>query len=139
MSRAGRSARTGAPLYFVAMKYPRHRSFIGIAFVLAAAACAPTPERPADQGDRFTFRTAHTPYTAAICIARNMRGRSGMSAEERAVGGSSTEVIVRARGGEILAVARVDDDGTFSKSSVLVTPAVRSDRAGFARQLMNGC
>lgn len=121
------------------MTRPLSRKLSGIVLALAVAACAPTPERPPDQGDRFAFRTAHTPYSAAICIARNMRGRSGMSAEERTVGGSSTEVVVRAQGGEILAVARVDDDGTFSRASVLVTPAVRSDRAGFARQLMQGC
>lgn len=107
--------------------------------MLLFAGCAPTPERPPDRGDRFTFRTAHTPYAAAICIARNARGRAETTAEERTVGSSSTEVIVRARGGEALAVARVDNDGTFSKASVLVTPAVRSDRDGFARQLMHGC
>jgi hypothetical protein len=33
----------------------------------------------------------------------------------------------------------VDNDGTFSNASVLVTSAVRSDRDGFARQLMQGC
>ena len=106
---------------------------------LLAAGCAPTPERPVDQGDRFTFRTAHTPYAAAICIARNARGRAGTRAEERTVGDSSTEVVVRASGGEALAVARVDNDGTFSKASVLVTQAVRAEREGFARQLMQGC
>lgn len=138
MRRAARSARPRT-LYFAGMKHPFLRNCSGFALVLAAVACAPTPERAPDQGERFAFRTAHTPYTAAICIARNMRGRSGMSAEERTVGGSSTEVIVRGRDGEILALARVDDDGTFAKSLVLVTPAVRSDRAGFARQLMKGC
>ena len=106
---------------------------------LLAAGCAPTPERSADQGDRFTFRTAHSPYAAAICIARNARGGAGNTAQERTVGDSSTEVIVRARDGEALAVARVDNDGTFSNASVLVTSAVRSDRDGFARQLMQGC
>ncbi len=106
---------------------------------LLFSGCAPTPERAPDQGDRFTFRTAHTPYSAAICIARNARGRAGTTAEERTVGDSSTEVIVRVRGGEALAVARVDNDGTFSNASVLVTAAVRSDREAFARQLMQGC
>lgn len=106
---------------------------------LLFSGCAPTPERAPDQGDRFTFRTAHTPYSAAICIARNARGRAGTTAEERTVGESSTEVIVRVRGGEALAVARVDNDGTFSNASILVTAAVRSDREAFARQLMQGC
>ena len=122
------------------MRFSLARFCTGLALTLAVAGCAPTPERAPDQGDRFEFRTAHTPYTAAICIARNMRGRSGMSAEERTVGtSSSTEVIVRAQGGETLAVARVDDNGAIARASVLVTPAVRSDRAGFARQLMSGC
>lgn len=112
---------------------------IPMALPVLLAACAPTPERPPEQGDRFAFRTAHSPYAAAICIARNARGRSGTAAEERTVGDSSTEVVVRAQGGATLAVARIDNDGTFSKASVHVTPAVRADRAGFARQLMQGC
>jgi hypothetical protein len=110
----------------------------GLAVVLAAA-CAPTRERIPDEGERYSFRTAHTPYAAAICIARNARARAGSSAEERTVGASSTEVIVRAGSGQTLAVARVDNEGTFSRASILVTPQVRSDREGFARQLMQGC
>lgn len=106
---------------------------------LLAAGCAPSPERPPDRGDRFTYRIAKSPYAAAICIARNARARAGQTAEERTAGESSTEVIVRGRGGETLATARVDNDGTFSNAAVLVTPAVRSDRQGFARQLMEGC
>jgi hypothetical protein len=105
---------------------------------LLAAACAPAPER-ADPGDRFAMRTAHTPYAAAICIARNARGGAGRTAEERTVGESSTEVVVRAGNGETLAIARIDNEGTFSRASVLVTPAVRADREGFARRLMAGC
>lgn len=110
---------------------------IGVAALLAG--CAPTPERPPDQGDRFTYRIANSPYAAAICIARNARARDGQTAEERTVGSSSTEVIVRSRGGEALAVARVDNDGTFSNVAVLVTPAVRAARESFARQLLQGC
>ncbi len=105
---------------------------------LLAAACAPAPERP-DPGDRFTMRTALTPYAAAICIARNARGGAGTTAEERTVGKSSTEVVVRAGRGETLAVARIDHEGTFSSATIQVTPAVRADREGFARALMSGC
>lgn len=110
---------------------------MGLAALLAA--CAPTPERPPDQGDRFTYRIANSPYAAAICIGRNARARDGQTAEERTVGSSSTEVIVRSRSGEALAVARVDHDGTFSNVAVLVTPAVRAARETFARQLLQGC
>jgi len=115
------------------------RSLFAFCLVLLAAGCAPTPERPADRGEQFTYRIANSPYAAAICIARNARARAGNTAEERTVGASSTEVIVRGRGGETLATARVDNDGTFSSAAVLVTPAVRADREGFARQLMQGC
>lgn len=110
----------------------------GALLALLAAACAPAPER-ADPGDRFAMRTALTPYAAAICIARNARQGAGAVAEERTVGESSTEVVVRAAQGETLAVARVDHEGTFSRASVLVTPAVRGDRERFAHRLMSGC
>lgn len=118
----------------------RHRSrYACAAAILLLAACAPAPERPPEEGSRFVFRTANSPYAAAICIARNARRTAGWTAEERTVGTSSTEVIVRSAEGEALAVARVDDNGTFSRTAVLVTPAAPSAREALARGLVADC
>lgn len=108
---------------------------------LALAGCAEAPERPADQGDRFAFRTAATPYSAAICIGRNAKGRPGVAGEERTLGASGMEVVVRSRSGSggTLAVAQILRDGIFSSVSILVTRLIGSDRAGFANALMAGC
>ena len=107
--------------------------------MLGIAGCAQTPKPEADDGERFNFSTARTPYTAAICIARNAKSRPGnVTAEERLLGETSMEVIVRSRG-ETLAVAQVHRDGQFSTVSIRVTASMRSDREGFARQLMADC
>ena len=106
-----------------------------------AAGCVQPPERPVDREERFAFRTARTPYAAAICIGRNAKGRSGVTAEERLLGETSMEVVVRSgsRSGDTLAVAQVIRDGSFSNVSILVTKLVRADGDGFARALMAGC
>lgn len=108
---------------------------------LALGGCAPTPERPVDPGERFAFRTARTPYSAAICIGRNAKGRPDVAAEERLLGETSMEVIVRSGGaaGGTLAVAQVIRDGVFSSVSILVTSLIGAERGGFARALMAGC
>jgi len=108
---------------------------------LALSGCAQPPERPADEGEKFSFRSAMTPYTAAICIGRNAKGRAGLAGEERTFGDSGTEVIVRPRGGTggTLAVAQIMRDGTFSNVTILVTKLAGADRGGFARSLMAGC
>ncbi len=110
--------------------------------ILGVAGCAappPAPPEVVEEGERFTFRTARTPYAAAICIARNANGRSGnIAAEERLLGESSMEVVVRS-GRETLAVAQVHNDGVFSAVSIWVSRLVRADREGFARQLMADC
>ena len=109
--------------------------------VLALSGCAPTPERPVDPGERFAFRTARTPYSAAICIARNAKERPGVAAEERLLGETSMEVVVRSGGGSgrTLAVAQIIREGVFSSVSILVTALIRAEREGFARALVAGC
>jgi len=113
----------------------------GLLLAFALAGCAPVPERPPDQGERFTFRTASTPYSAAICIGRNAKGRSGVAGEERTLGASGMEVMVRSLSGSggTLAVAQIVRDGIFSSVSILVTRLIGTDRAGFASALMAGC
>jgi hypothetical protein len=110
--------------------------------LLGISGCAQTPQpgEPAvEDGAQFTFKTARTPYSAAICIARNAKGRPGnLTAEERLLEETSMEVIVRSRG-DTLAVAQVRRDGQFSTVSIRVMTSVRSDREGFARQLMADC
>ncbi len=109
--------------------------------MLGIAGCAQAPQERVE-GEQFTFKTARTPYTAAICIARNAKSRSGdIAAEERLLGESSMEVIVRSLGwtGGTLAVAQVHRDGVLSTVSIWVTNLIRADREGFARQLMTDC
>ena len=106
-----------------------------------AAGCVQPPERPVEREERFAFRTARTPYSAAICIGRNAKARSGVSAEERLLGETSMEVVVRSgsRSGDTLAVAQVIRDGTFSNVSIMVTSLIGADRKGFASALMASC
>lgn len=75
------------------------------------AGCAALPEDVTKDGARFDFVSANTPYSAAICIARNARAMaSTISGEERLLGDSSTEVVVRQTGGR----SRTIGDGTDS-------------------------
>ena len=107
--------------------------------LLGIAGCAQAPKPGVEDGGIFIFKTARTPYAAAICIARNAKNRPGnMTAEEKLLGETSMEVIVRLRG-ETLAVAQVHRDGVFSTVSVRVTTSIGSDREGFARQLIADC
>ncbi len=108
-----------------------------VALILAGCA-APSPQRPAE-GERFAFHTVLTPYSAAICIARNGRQRPGASAEERTQGESGTEVVVR-DGAGLLAVARIDRNGPASSNvSIRVSERVPGDPRAFARSLMASC
>ena len=111
--------------------------------LLALAGCAQTPEQAIDQGDRFNFTSALTPYSAAICISRNANARgSGTSGQERMLGEVDMEVVVRdAPGtqGNTLAVAQVRRGNPISSVTVSVATSVRGDRQVFARQLMAGC
>lgn len=112
---------------------------LGWLVLLGISGCAQTPQPRVEDGEQFSFKTARTPYSAAICIARNAKGRPGnLTAEERLLEETAMEVIVRSRG-ETLAVAQVRRDGQFSTVSIRVMTSVRSDREGFARQLMADC
>lgn len=106
--------------------------------MLMLAGCAEQPERPADPGEQFAFKVARTPYAAAICIGRNAKTRPGAAAEERTLGESGMEVIVRTSGA-VLADAKILRDGTFSSVNIVVTRQAGSDRSGFARALVAGC
>ena len=119
----------------------RAMRLLALFLALGAAGCVQPPERPADREERFAFRTARTPYSAAICIGRNAKGRRGVTAEERTLGETSMEVVVRSgsRSGDTLGVAQVMRDGSFSNVSILVTVLAGADREGFARALMAGC
>lgn len=125
----------------MAVKSGRVRLLLAPFLVAALSGCAPTPERPVDPGERFAFRSARTPYSAAICIARNAKERPGVAAEERLLGERSMEVVVRSgsASGGTLAVAQIVRDGVFSSVSILVTALVRAEREGFARALVAGC
>ena len=110
----------------------------GFLFTVMLAGCVEQPERPADSGDQFAFKVARTPYAAAICIGRNAKARPGAAAEERTLGESGMEVIVRSAGA-VLADAKIQRDGTFSSVNIVVTRQAGSDRSGFARALIAGC
>jgi hypothetical protein len=105
--------------------------------LLQLPGCGVAPPRTADEP--FLHKSARTPYSAAICIARNGRsGAGGMQAEERTLGTASWEVVIRSQGA-VIAVAQIHDDGVGSSVSILVTGAVRPSRQEFARGLMSGC
>jgi hypothetical protein len=121
------------------MSKTRARVLCSIALLpaLTLAGCA-APEPVADSGEQFAFRVARTPYSAAICIGRNAKTSPGAAGEERTLGESGMEVVVRGSSG-ILAVAKILRDGTFSSVNILVTKLIGSDRSGFARALVAGC
>jgi len=131
----------GTTLREVNMK--RYTVWLTALVVLGLAGCAQTPEQALDQGERFNFTSAHAPYSAAICIGRNVKARGGgMSAEERLLGESDMEVVVRdspGTRGDTLAVAQIRRGNPLSTVAVSVTRSVRGDRQAFARQLMSGC
>lgn len=106
--------------------------------LLGLAGCAQTPEQAIDQGDRFNFTSALAPYSAAICIGRNVKARGRATAEERLLGEADMEVVVR-DGGDTLAVAQIRRGNPMSSVTVSITPSVRGDRRGYAQQLMAGC
>ena len=122
------------------MSKKRARVFRGSAvlLLLMLAGCVEQPQRPADPAEQFAFKVARTPYAAAICIGRNAKARPGAAAEERTLGESGMEVIVRSSGA-ILADAKIQRDGTFSSVNIVVTKQAGTDRGGFARALVAGC
>ena len=107
-------------------------------FMLMLAGCVEQPERRVDPGEQFGFKVTRTPYAAAICIGRNAKTRPGAVAEERTLGESGMEVIVRSSDA-VLADAKILRDGTFSSVNIVVTRQAGSDRSGFARALVAGC
>ncbi len=117
--------------------FQRSGGFVAILATLSLAGCPAPLERPEAPPAQFAYRVAATPYTAAICIARNARSR-GAAAEERTHGDSGMEVVVRGSGG-LLATARILRDGSFSNVSLAVTPLAPGDPGGFARGLMTSC
>lgn len=108
-----------------------------IAPLLALAGCAAQEQIP-DAGDQYAFRVARTPYSAARCIGENAKTRAGAKGEERTLGESGMEVVVRGSGG-VLAIAKILRDGIFSSVNVLVTKLIGGDRAAYARSLVSGC
>ena len=118
-------------------------ALIGTVVVLGLAGCVQTPEQAIDEGERFNFTSAHAPYSAAICIGRNAKARGGgVSAQERLLGESDMEVVVRdspGTRGDTLAVAQIRRGNPLSTVTISVPRSVRGDRRAFAQQLMTGC
>jgi hypothetical protein len=115
----------------------------GTLTLLVLAGCVQTPEQTIDDGERYTFTSAHTPYSAAICIGRNAKARGGgTSAQERLLGESDMEVVVRdspGTSGDTLAVAQIRRGNPLSTVTVSVSRSLRGDRRSFAQQLLSGC
>jgi len=105
--------------------------------IILVSGCGEAPvQKPAQ---RFIYETGQTPYSAAICIARNARRSSeSVQAEERLLGDSSTEVVVRSQG-ETLAVAEVVREGIKSRVSIRVIQSPENNPRSFARLLMTNC
>ena len=107
--------------------------------VFAGAGCGQLP--PSTPAKPFTFESGRTPYAAAICIARNAKSLPNVTAEERLLGDSAWEVIVResTRSADTLAVAEAHDRGTGSAVALRVTSSQPGDPITFARRLMVDC
>lgn len=104
---------------------------------LALAGCA---QAPLERHAPYTFETGRTPYSAAICIARNARNMSGMSAEERIQGNAAWEVVVRESGRNAhVAVADIQPRGAGSVVGIRVAEPPRGGAAAFAERLLSDC
>ena len=113
----------------------------GWLLALGVAGCAHSPGGNVDAAKPFSFESGRTPYSAAICIARNSKRLPGITAEERLLGDAAWEVVVREAGwtAGTLAVAQAHNNGTGSIVSVRVTDLQRGDRQSFARGLLADC
>lgn len=108
-------------------------------WLFSCLGCAPLPT--AEKAKPYTFESGRTPYSAAICIARNAKGMAGLTAEERLQGDVAWEVVVRQswRGAGALAVADIQPRGSGSTVSIRFT-SVRPDQPeSFALRLMADC
>ncbi|HEX6003782.1 MAG TPA: hypothetical protein VFZ14_07285 [Burkholderiales bacterium] len=106
--------------------------------LLASAGCVQAP--PATSTEPFTFESGRTPYSIAICIARNAKRLPGITAEERLLGVSGWEVVVReAAGSDALAVAEAANRGSGSALSLRVIQAPDRNPRAFAERLIADC
>lgn len=107
--------------------------------VTVGLGCAQAPT--VEKARSYTFETGRTPYSAAICIARNARSLPGIIAEERLHGDTAWEVVVRETSwnASVHAVALIQLQGKGSLVSVRVTAAPHGDQESFARRLMSDC
>lgn len=106
--------------------------------VLLAVGCAPIPE--VEKVKPYTFESGRTPYSAAICIARNAKSMAGLTAEERLQGDVAWEVVIRQswRGAGALAVADIQPRASGSMVSIRFT-AYPDEPESFVRRLMADC
>lgn len=114
----------------------------GCLLIGGLAGCGHAPQDKADADRLFHFESGRTPYSAAICIARNARsGFRNIIAEERLLGDASWEVVIRARErtADTLAIAEAHNNGIGSIVSLRVTASFQGDHANFAGQLMADC
>lgn len=113
----------------------------GWLLIVGIAGCAHSPGGKIDAAKAFSFESGRTPYSAAICIARNAKSLPDITAEERLLGDASWEVVVRRSGwtAGTLAVAQAHNNGIGSIVSVQVTDLQRGDHQSFARQLLADC
>lgn len=109
------------------------------AWLFSIVGCAPMPT--AEKAGPYAFESGRTPYSAAICIARNAKGMAGLTAEERLQGDAAWEVLVRQswRGAGTLAVADIQPRGSGSIVSIRFTSAQPDQPETFARRLMADC
>ncbi|HET6492653.1 MAG TPA: hypothetical protein VFG44_06735 [Burkholderiales bacterium] len=119
----------------------RFAVMFGWLLIVGIAGCAHSPGGKIDAAKAFSFESGRTPYSAAICIARNAKSLPDITAEERLLGDASWEVVVRRSGwtAGTLAIAQAHNNGIGSIVSVQVTDLQRGDHQSFARQLLADC
>lgn len=106
---------------------------------LVGLGCAQAP--PADRARPYSFETGRTPYSAAICVARNAKSMPGVTAEERLQGDVAWEVLVRetSSGSAALAIADIQPRGSGAIVTIRSTSVQRGDARSFAQRLMSDC
>lgn len=114
------------------------KRIIALIGLLACAGCVQPPAPPTPPAKPFLFESGRTPYSAAICIARNAAKLANIAAEERILGESAWEVVVRA-GTVTVAVAEAHNRGAGSLVTLRVARAYRGDPAALAQRLLSDC
>lgn len=118
------------------------RGIVIVCLVVAAGTtgCAYAPAERTEAERLFRFESGRTPYSAAICIARNARNHfPSLAAEERLLGAAGWEVVVAAPGRAPHAVAQVQANRIGSLITLRAAATAPGGQTNFAHRLVADC